>query len=125
MEIKIVRLEKTKDGVIGIMLIGNKVFCSTLEHPELLINFGVYKARLSPSPRFRRSLYELYDTPHRTEILIHVGNTKEDTSGCILLGKYVDDMNGKRAVWNSGDTIDRFHQITQGEVLKILIYDLI
>ena len=48
---------------------------------------GVYEVIVNISPRFRRKLPRLLDVPGFDGILIHRGNTAEDTSGCILVGE--------------------------------------
>ena len=54
---------------------------------ETAIPYGKYKITLRKSPRFKRILPYLHDVPHFEGILIHRGNTLEDTAGCILVGK--------------------------------------
>lgn len=80
-------------------------FCDTLEPglegPHPCIPCGTYKVTLNvPSPLYKRkhSLHWFYksigfkmprllDVPGREGVLIHAGNTKNDTLGCILVGK--------------------------------------
>jgi hypothetical protein len=70
--------------------------CWTLE-PELAIAPGSYELKLrrygAKYDKFRArypwnepGMLELVGVPERTDILIHPGNTKDDTLGCILLG---------------------------------------
>lgn len=108
MEITVKRFKLTKRCTIGNMLIDGKFFCHTLEDkvrklPEeakvwgkTAIPAGTYKVEMYDSPRFKRRLPLLKDVPYFTGILIHRGNTVEDTVGCILVG----EANGEQ-VWNS------------------------
>ena len=123
-QLEIIRLEKTEEGVLGVLLIEGIIFCHTLEHPTLLISTGTYPAVFEYSNKFKRKLYELLCTKDRTEIKIHVGNTVNDTEGCILLGKYTGQLNGERAVYASGDTIDLFHEALGGAEVNISVLDL-
>src|SRR5882762_9002915 len=56
---------------------------------------GSYIIRLLPSPKFQRSIDpwikqyadripHVFGIPNRSDILIHFGNSPEDTNGCIL-----------------------------------------
>lgn len=108
MEITVKRFKLTKRCTIGNMLIDGKFFCNTLEDkvrklPEeakvwgkTAIPAGTYNVEMYESPRFKRRLPLLKDVPYFTGILIHRGNTVEDTVGCILVG----EANGEQ-VWNS------------------------
>jgi hypothetical protein len=53
---------------------------------------GTYQVFKHDSNKFPNSL-RLEDVPNFTGIVIHGGNTDEDTSGCILLGAKKDDNN--------------------------------
>ncbi len=49
--------------------------------------YGLYKVRLTMSPKFKRLLPILLNVPHFTGIRIHRGNTAKDSHGCILPGE--------------------------------------
>lgn len=50
------------------------------------IPVGTYPLTLRFSPHFNKQMYEVGNVPGRAGILIHPGNTEEDTEGCILVG---------------------------------------
>jgi hypothetical protein len=54
---------------------------------ETAIPTGVYKVIVNISPAKKRLLPRLLDVPGFSGILIHRGNTKHDSSGCILVGE--------------------------------------
>lgn len=54
---------------------------------ETCIPRGFYKVVLSLSPKYKRVMPEVLYVPGFSGIRIHSGNTKEDTEGCILVGK--------------------------------------
>lgn len=92
---------------VGILSVGNKYFCDTLEdvnrdlnhdgdltdlgeykvYGETAIPYGMYKVIVSYSPKFGRELPLVLDVKHFVGIRIHRGNWAKNTSGCILVGK--------------------------------------
>ena len=106
MKIKVKRRYFGEQYVIGTMFIDDVRFCDTLEdknrdenrngkfdkgekkeHGETCIPLGTYDVILDYSPRFRRKLPRLLNVPSFDGVLIHRGNTKDDTAGCILVGE--------------------------------------
>lgn len=99
MKLKLERLYLKPDYTIGKLYIDGKYFCDTLEDQvrnlanekkipkQTAIPVGVYEVIVNISPRFRRKLPRLLDVPGFDGILIHRGNTAEDTAGCILAGE--------------------------------------
>gem|GEM_PF-1696029 len=133
---------------IGIMTHKNQFFCYTLERPYIVQNIingrdnpntkenesccipaGEYFADFTYSPRFKINLYCLLGTGKRTGIRIHSGNTISDIEGCILLGdRIIRNVKHKEKVYNyfinsSRLTINKFHNICNGERIKIIIRD--
>jgi hypothetical protein len=95
------------DYTIGSLYVDGAYFCDTLEDTdrgltqsmpleeiarikiphETAIPTGVYKVIVNRSPAKKRMLPRLLDVPGFSVILIHRGNTKNDSSGCILVGE--------------------------------------
>lgn len=78
--------------VIGKIYRNNKVFCYTLENPwrnnqrkVSCVPEGVYKCLPYKSKKYPHHI-ELQNVKDRSKILIHVGNSTDDTDGCILTG---------------------------------------
>jgi len=95
MKLELKRHFLSPEYTIGIMLIDGVYFCDTLEDTvreykikhETAIPAGTYRVILTMSQRFKKIMPLLLDVPGFDGIRIHSGNTKADTSGCILVGK--------------------------------------
>lgn len=99
MELVLKRRFLGEDYTIGSLYVDNKYFCDTLEDTyrdlskvqkisnKTAIPYGKYSIVLNVSPKFKRKLPRLVNVPYFEGILIHRGNTPEDTSGCILVGE--------------------------------------
>ena len=97
MEILVQRIAKRDDYTIGRLSIDGKYVCDTLEDKvrepgvkvagKTAIPAGRYRVIVNVSPKFGRELPRLLDVPGFEGILIHRGNTPEDTAGCILVGE--------------------------------------
>lgn len=109
MELEVLRFSSQKDSTNGLLFNitgGKRTFvCYTLEDEhrdkkvkhETRIPQGTYQIKLRTwggfhskySRRFADvhvGMLEITDVPNFTDILIHGGNTDEDTSGCLLVG---------------------------------------
>ena len=112
MDLLLKRIARKSTYTIGNLSIDGKIVCDTLEDADLwltqgmplieierrkvsgktAIPIGKYAVTLEWSPKFSprhngRRMPLLHDVPGFTGILIHEGNTVEDTSGCILVGR--------------------------------------
>lgn len=91
MEIVIKRIFCGCKYTIGKLFVDGNYLCDTLEpavsadsYPA--IPLGSYTVNLVWSPKFRNYMLRL-EVPSRSGILIHAGNNRLDTQGCILLGE--------------------------------------
>ncbi len=122
--IEIWRNHENKDGTFGILFVDGMRFGVSLEPPwkdnkmdVSCIPAGKYRAELIDSEHHGKA-YCLRKVPDRSEILIHPGNWKEDTLGCILVGEsneviYSDRYpKGKPGISNS--------RVTYGKMMKVL-----
>ena len=85
----LIREETIEGAVMGSLYVGGVMLCSTLENKKTLIPTGTYKLNVSKSPKFGRMLPLVYNekVPMVRGIRIHVGNSVEDSSGCVLVGE--------------------------------------
>jgi|DEB0MinimDraft_10_1074344.scaffolds.fasta_scaffold28323_2 hypothetical protein len=105
MKLKLLRISKQKDSINGLLFINDKFVCYTLEdeeraqkiYAETAIPKGTYEIKFRNVGGFHsryakkfsdihKGMLELQDVPGFEYILIHVGNTDENTAGCILVG---------------------------------------
>jgi hypothetical protein len=110
MKLTLKRIAKKPGYTIGRLYVDDKYFCDTLEDTVRTLNdknhdgdfddagegkvygktaipAGTYTVKLTQSPRFKRVLPRLYNVPGFEGVLIHRGNTADDSSGCILVGE--------------------------------------
>lgn len=100
MKLRLVRLFKGDTYTIGALSVNGEKFCDTLEDRlrdlaggeakvpgETAIPEGRYRVIVNRSPKFGRDLPRLLDVPMFEGVLIHRGNTAEDSAGCILVGE--------------------------------------
>lgn len=105
MLITVNRIKSNKDATLSIVYVDGKFICFGLEDEfrenkipaETRIPAGSYKigvrkeggfhARyLDKFGSFHKGMLQVLDVPNFEYILIHIGNTDEDTAGCLLIG---------------------------------------
>lgn len=109
-----------KDSMPGQMLVDGVYVCHTLEDEprvkkvkgETAIPAGTYVVTLRHEGGFHEKYAKLYpemhqgmlwirDVPGFEFILIHQGNTDDDTAGCVLVGEDLVEIGGEHLLRNS------------------------
>ena len=132
MQIKVVRQVFTGNSTIGQMYLDGKFECFTLEDmvrpvkiaKETAIPAGSYKVTLRMSPHFKVRTPALDKVPNYEYVLIHFGNDKSHTDGCILVGqsKSVDFVGSSMAAFKA--LMPKFEAaVARGEPLGIEIVE--
>lgn len=85
MVLSLTRKPTTNGAVIGVLHI-NKSTYYTLENESTLIPPGSYRLQRHYSKKHERDVLLLQGVPNRSNIQIEIGNFKEDSKGCILVG---------------------------------------
>ena len=100
-------------ATISQVFVDGELMCFSIEDPvreskikgQTAIPAGTYKVGLRNSPRFsgkfKHDMLWVQNVPGFEFILIHWGNTVDDTEGCLLVGQTIGVIGGKVAVLNS------------------------
>ena len=114
-------------GTFGVLSKEGIPICLTCEDPwnnnetgNSCIPEGTYQCAWHNGPKYQ-NVWEVRNVPNRSAILIHWGNTPDDTKGCILVGSSYATLNGLPAVINSKATISMLRAMLPKEfTLKIV-----
>lgn len=103
MKIDVVRRWFNEKATIGEMFLDGDILrqCYTLEDVirdvkvagATAIPYGTYEVVINYSNRFKRLMPRLMNVPNYEGVLIHNGNTSDDTDGCILVGRSIVNGN--------------------------------
>ena len=96
MKLMLVRDSFSSCSTDGVLFVDSLPFCNTLE-PAIgkkvkygkgcCIAPGIYSVDFHYSPKFGKYMLTLCGVRGRSGILMHSGNTPDDTAGCILVGQ--------------------------------------
>ena len=138
MELVLERKWRTEQSTIGELSLGGKFVCYILEDydrglkasmslkeiekvkvkHETAIPLGRYEVTITVSQRFKRALPLLLGVPGYEGIRIHTGNTKADTSGCLLPGK----KKGTNQVFESTAAFNELFKLIGDALLNEKVY---
>lgn len=115
--VEIQRVCTGNDGTFGVLLYEGKPLCVTLENVwrnnerrVSCIPRGIYTAEEFSGQKYK-DVWEIKGVKNRSAILIHWGNLETDTDGCVLVGKYFADFNGKQGIAESAKTVNMLRKI--------------
>jgi len=130
MEILVDRFVSDDDSTISRVLVDGNFVCFGLEDEyrenkvvgETRIPAGTYQISLRKEgghhsryqqrfPAFHRGMLHILNVPNFKWILIHCGNTDEDTEGCLLLGSQAITEPGDMSITNSTGAYSRFYPL--------------
>ena len=122
--VSLIRTLQCADGTFGHLV--HEDFHAVTAEPEApregnkgRIPAGTYHCIWEPYGKFRG--YALKDVPGFTNIEMHIGNTEDDTLGCILLGLRRGKLAGKEAVLSSRTACERFSQHMKQQSFDLVI----
>jgi len=107
----IIRVESNPDGALGVLRIGDRVFCWTLQpdptDDHFFIPAGVYEYRRFHGTK-HKDTFEIV-VPGHTAILFHPLNKEVESEACIGVGDDIGfDERGNRWIYNSKRTFEAF-----------------
>ncbi len=126
--LRITRIEKSLNGIIGALTIDGVAECWTLQPDEKDIHFSIpvgnYLCRRFHGTKYKDT-FEIIVAGH-TALLFHVLNREDESEGCIGLGKMVGEINGKRAILGSGDAFREFmRKMGDDQEFNLVIVDCV
>lgn len=105
LELAVARFSQNHDGTLGALYLDDRFFCFTMEDRWTMVKIGglsripdgryqiKFREVVSPLTTRYRDKYqwfrwhlELQGVPDYEHVYLHVGNTPEDSDGCILVG---------------------------------------
>ena len=151
MKLKVIRFNSQSDSTNGLLFDatnGMDFLCYTLEDEkreekvmaETRIPAGTYEIKLRKEGGFHgrytkkygsmhKGMLHVQDVPNFKYILIHIGNTDEDTAGCLLIGDSASStVSGEGSIGNSTSAYKRVYPVIasaleNGESVTINIED--
>lgn len=117
-QVRIVRLETSSEhGTFGVLLVQGAVFCVTLEPYSRdnckslsCIPTGQYRCIWRESQK-HGATFAVLNVQDRYDILFHRGNVRQETEGCILLGRQFGTLGADRAILISRATFKHFMEM--------------
>lgn len=142
------RFQPELDWTLSEFFIANKKECVGVEDEfrkikvkgETRIDEGIFELDLRFSPKFSKKFYVnskgelskekttnfniehlliwIKGTPRHEFVLIHWGNTDDDTDGCYIIGKTFATFNGQRGVTASQETYMRIYPLIFNKIME-------
>ncbi len=138
MKLTLLRFHTQADSTTGLLFLDNQFICYTLEDQyqsekvagETCIPRGTYRVYLRTEgrshsrygqrfPQFHKGMLHIRNVPGFKWILLHIGNTDEDTAGCILVGKGVKSETEQSRLINSTEA----YQLLYPKVAEALLHE--
>lgn len=118
---RVLRDSAKRDGILGYFYRMDEMVCFTLEPPKMdkdgAIPAGVYGLSWEKSPKLGIFTPRLLGVLNRRGILIHAGNSIQDTEGCILVGsKWHETTDGELWLSQSRAARDRVYMMIEGDL---------
>lgn len=129
MKLEVLRFNDTGKETLGLLMINGKFRGYTLEDEERTVKVwgetripeGTYKLGLRTEgghharylkkfPHIHKGMLHVLNVPNFKFILIHIGNSEDDTAGCLLVGSQ-PSVDGKKIIKSTVKYIDLYAKI--------------
>ena len=125
--VKLYRGPSSDKGTFGMLCLGDMPLCVTCEDPWndnrkqiSCVPAGTYSFKKFNGTRFK-DVWDLQGVPGRSAILIHAGNTIDDTHGCILVGRCFSHLGNLPSVMQSQEAMQILReQLPDEGVIEII-----
>mgnify|MGYP003132059555 CR=1 FL=1 len=146
MKINLIRTQFGDDATNGLLFIDEVFECFTLEdqyqdkkvYGETCIPEGTYPVefrkeggfhnRYSAKYDFHKGMLEIKNIPNFKWVLFHLGNTDENTAGCVLVGDTQQDLDVSKDgfIGSSGNAYKKFYPkvataLENGESVSLIV----
>lgn len=124
---ELIRVDNKPDGegTFGVWKVDGEAYCVTLEPETPVIPAGRWRCVRTTYHAGGYETFEVTGIPGHTRVLIHKGNTDDDTRGCVLLASYFGKLKGARAILNSGITFEEWMERMAGiPEFMLTVYDV-
>jgi hypothetical protein len=119
MKILVERFDSGSNDTLGRVYIDGVLKCFSIEDEKRAVKVkgdtciptGTYKIGFYDSPSHGAKSLMIKDVPNFKYILIHTGNTEDDTCGCLIVGKRIGTLNNKRAVLDSKTAFKEIYKL--------------
>jgi hypothetical protein len=145
MKLDVIRFTSDEDTTLSQIYVDSKFICFGLEDEyretkvssETRIPAGEYKIEVRNyggfNSRYQRKfgklhqgMLEIKDIPDFTDVLIHIGNTDDNTAGCLLVGYGAISRQGNMSIQYSTDAYkDLYEQVIMAAYAGNLTIDFI
>lgn len=116
MNAKIIHVEQTEQGKIGVFILDGRTYFFTMERDDndplyKPIPNGIWNCVRHSGEKYKNTFEIL--VPGRSDCVFHNGNKENASRGCVILGMTVGMLNGARAVLSSIPAFTSFKFITR------------
>ena len=107
------------EGIYPLALVNSPKFSGSFMSNDKfdIIESKIYDVKRHIGYKFHKVI-SVGNVPDFQNILIHWGNTDDDTDGCLVVGSSIGVINGQQGVLYSKEAYKRFYKLVAPEIAK-------